>query len=378
MEGHDLNEQHVAVMRIAHLLGLTPEAVVSQVDPAGHAQFVERLIASEQQLRGEGRSEVEQHAARAEQFAADQARKTAVRIENAESIAQESARRAQPTEAASQQALIALANVANGGNHQSRPKPIKLSTVPFSGRENENLRHWELAVHQAGVAQLISDEETMVTFALSRLSGKAREWAYSRMLQDGNVFPTWARFIELLREAFQPPDVGRRHKAKLLAVRHGKRSLHDFIQEIRYLRAATADDPLSETTLVTIFMEGLRPGAARNQLFRAPPRAVEDAFKVALNEEHSFKSAQGTTTSGNTHGCRGTTSSSSNDGANPMEISNAETVTQGVRCFNCGKNGHMQRQCRAPRKKRDDKSSDKSSKAAGATAQSKAGNGTPQ
>lgn len=371
MEGHDLEGQHAAVMRIAHLLGLTPEAVLANVDPAGHAQFIERLLASEQQLREEGRSEVEQHLAEAEEVAARQARETAARIENAESIAHESARRAQLAEAASQQALNALANV---GTQQPRQKPIKLSTVPYSGRENENLRHWELAVSQAATAQLISDEPTMVTFALSRLSGKAREWAYSRMLQDSHVFPTWARFAELLREAFQPPDVGRRHKAKLLALRQGKRSLHDFIQEMRYLRAATADDPLSDTTLVTIFMEGLRPGAARNQLFRDPPRDVEDAFKVALNEEHSFKSAQASTSYGTSHGTRNAAGSSNNSGPTPMEISSVESETQKPRCFNCGKIGHVIKQCRAPRKSRDGNGS----KAASAKAPVKSGNGTPQ
>ncbi len=375
MEGHDLEGQHAAVMRIAHLLGLTPEAVLANVDPAGHAQFIERLIASEQQLREEGRSEVEQHLAQAEQTAENQARETAARIENAESIARESAMRAQLAEAASQQALNAL---ARADSQQPRQKPIKLSTVPFSGRENENLRHWELAVSQAASAQLITDEPTLVTFALSRLTGKAREWAYSRMLQDSHVFPTWARFVELLREAFQPPDVGRRHKAKLLAIRQGKRTLHDFIQEMRYLRAATADDPLSNTTLVTIFMEGLRPGAARNQLFRAPPRDVEDAFKIALNEEHSFKSAQAPTSNSNSHGSRNTTSSSNHstntNGATPMEISSVESETRKVRCFNCGKTGHVVRQCRAPRKKREENGSN----AASAKAPVKSGNGTPQ
>ena len=376
MEGHDLEGQHAAVMRIAHLLGLSPEAVLANVDPAGHAQFIERLIASEQQLREEGRSAVEQHLAQAEEAATIQARETAVRIENAESIAHESARRAQLAEAASQQALNALANAASAGSQQQqRPKPIKLSTVPYNGRENENLRHWELAVCQAANAQLITDEETLVTFALSRLSGKAREWAYSRMLQDSNVFPTWNRFAELLREAFQPPDVGRRHKAKLLAVRQGKRTLHDFIQEVRYLRAATADDPLSNTTLVTIFMEGLRPGAARNQLFRAPPSDVEDAFKIALNEEHSFKSAQGTTSfSGFNNGSRTNGSSNSASAATPMEVSSIESETQKRACFNCGKTGHISRHCRAPRKKRDANGNN----VAGAKSSVKTGNGTPQ
>ena len=60
-----------------------------------------------------------------------------------------------------------------------------------------------------------------------------------------------------------------------------------------------------------------------------------------------------------------------------MEVSSIESETQKIVCFNCGKAGHMSRQCRAPRKKSGNNKG-KSSKAAGAKAQAQSGNGTPQ
>ena len=43
---------------------------------------------------------------------------------------------------------------------------------------------------------------------------------------------------------------------------------------------------------MTIFMEGLRNGAARNEVFRVYPSTFEEAAAVALNAEYSFESAR--------------------------------------------------------------------------------------
>uniref|UniRef100_M4B2M4 Uncharacterized protein n=1 Tax=Hyaloperonospora arabidopsidis (strain Emoy2) TaxID=559515 RepID=M4B2M4_HYAAE len=48
-------------------------------------------------------------------------------------------------------------------------------------------------------------------------------------------------------------------------------------------------DPLPEAVHVTIFMEGLRTGIARAEVFRVHPSTFEEAVRIALNAEHNFK-----------------------------------------------------------------------------------------
>ena len=51
-------------------------------------------------------------------------------------------------------------------------------------------------------------------------------------------------------------------------------------------------DPLPEADHVTIFMEGLRTGISRTEVFRVHPSTFEEAVRIALNAERNFKSAR--------------------------------------------------------------------------------------
>ncbi|GMF58289.1 unnamed protein product [Phytophthora fragariaefolia] len=53
-----------------------------------------------------------------------------------------------------------------------------------------------------------------------------------------------------------------------------------------------AADPLPEAVTVTVFMEGLRTGVARTEVFRTHPTSFEEAVNVALNAEFNFKSSR--------------------------------------------------------------------------------------
>ncbi|GMF49847.1 unnamed protein product [Phytophthora fragariaefolia] len=53
-----------------------------------------------------------------------------------------------------------------------------------------------------------------------------------------------------------------------------------------------AVDPLPEAATVTVFMEGLRTGVARTEVFRTHPTSFEEAVNVALNAEFNFKSSR--------------------------------------------------------------------------------------
>jgi hypothetical protein len=202
--------------------------------------------------------------------------------------------------------------------------------VPFfEGKEGENLLFWFKEVELAFEAGLIKDERVRVTFAMSKLSGRAKNWVLAKETTYPGVFATWTQLQKDLSTTFQPPNVAFRQRSKFLACQQGKRDLHGYVQELRLRVASMASDPLPEAVKVTVFMEGLKPGPARTQLFRANPSSLEEAMEIAVQEDYCFRQARGPTPTPNP------------SGATPMDINGMESV----KCFRCGKTGHMRRNC---------------------------------
>ncbi|GMF60177.1 unnamed protein product [Phytophthora fragariaefolia] len=105
-------------------------------------------------------------------------------------------------------------------------------------------------------------------------------------------------------------------------------------------------DPLPEAVTVTVFMEGLRTGVARTEVFRTHPTSFEEAVNVALNAEVNFKSAR-----------LGWNAPYANPSSvpEPMDLSYAEDEEaellaaeqrRGIRrCFACGDTRHLRAGC---------------------------------
>jgi hypothetical protein len=112
-------------------------------------------------------------------------------------------------------------------------------------------------------------------------------------------------------------------RSRFLSTRQGKKELVDFVQELRTLITGMAADPLPEVVTVTVFMEGLRTGVARTEVFRVHPASLEEAVNVALNVEFNFKSARlgWTASQASSSGAPG-----ASNGAVPMDLSYAEDV----------------------------------------------------
>ncbi|KAG2789817.1 hypothetical protein PC129_g14556 [Phytophthora cactorum] len=63
-------------------------------------------------------------------------------------------------------------------------------------------------------------------------------------------------------------------------------------QEMRELTAPLVGNPLHEHIKVTVFMDGLRVGPARTQLFRVQASTLEEAIQVTVQEEYSHRQAR--------------------------------------------------------------------------------------
>jgi len=96
------------------------------------------------------------------------------------------------------EAAVAAALAANAQHSRStntnRRKAVKLDAPQYSGKDTESLEHWFLAVETAAATQLLDDQAIIVALAMSYLTGRAKEWAYSKRLLNRNAFLSWESF----------------------------------------------------------------------------------------------------------------------------------------------------------------------------------------
>ncbi|POM70551.1 Gag protein [Phytophthora palmivora] len=164
----------------------------------------------------------------------------------------------------------------------AQPKPLRLKVNPYDGKEGENLHFWVREVELAMDAALISTERLRVAFARSNLGGRAKTWAYTREATTPGCITTWAQLA-----AFLPANYEYHQRSCFLACKQGKRELHEYIQKMRVLAASLVGNPLPEHIKVTVFMDGLKVGPSRTQLFRVHANTMEEAIQIALQEDYS-------------------------------------------------------------------------------------------
>ncbi|POM80585.1 Gag protein, partial [Phytophthora palmivora] len=225
----------------------------------------------------------------------------------------------------------------------AQPKPLRLKVNPYEGKEGENLHFWVREVELAMDAALISTERLRVAFALSNLGGRAKTWAYTREATTPGCFTTWAQLCQQLRAAFLPANYEYRQRSRFLACKQGKRELHEYIQEMRVLAASLVGNPLPEHIKVTVTPRLVIA-------FRVHANTMEEVIQIALQEEYSHRQARTPTSVWQGHNAssgavQGAPAAGASTGPVSMELVTA--VQSSIRCYGCGKPGHMQRACPA-------------------------------
>ncbi|KAL4164491.1 hypothetical protein KRP22_004357 [Phytophthora ramorum] len=260
-------------------------------------------------------------------------------IAHVSTAAQEAARTAMRAEAQS----VAQANPSGPASYAARQgttKPVRMSVPTFDGKEADSLVFWIREIEIALSAGQIYESRAQVAFALSNLGGRARAWAMARETSSPGYFTSWAFMEQELRSTFLLANVAYRYRSLFLRCKQGKRTLQDYVMELQNLEAAMAGAPLSEDVKVTVFMDGVRPGPVRTELFRRQPTTFNDAVHIAMLEDHCVRSAQG-------YAGR----AEATEDPTPVEISSAESARPqrnqraSGRCFGCNQLGHFRRNC---------------------------------
>uniref|UniRef100_H3H969 Retrotransposon gag domain-containing protein n=2 Tax=Phytophthora ramorum TaxID=164328 RepID=H3H969_PHYRM len=112
---------------------------------------------------------------------------------------------------------------------------LDVSTYSGEGKTRLHLNRWFCEVDIAIEARQLSTELARTRFLLSKLSGKAKEWALGRLVADASCFPTMAAMQADLRLAFEPPQDESVQRSAFLSLKQGRLTMLEYIQRARHL-----------------------------------------------------------------------------------------------------------------------------------------------
>ncbi|GMF21512.1 unnamed protein product [Phytophthora fragariaefolia] len=158
-----------------------------------------------------------------------------------------------------------------------RVDSLKHHVNSHAGREGEPILRWLVEVDTAITARRIVDPLLKVAFAMPRLGGRARRWAYGHRLTDPTCFSTYAVCKEELRPAFEAPQNDFRSRDEFLDLQQGKPDVHAYAHRARYLILNIVTNPIDEATKVVTFMKVLKDGSVKSHLFRDYTRGCDYA-----------------------------------------------------------------------------------------------------
>ncbi|KAE8978457.1 hypothetical protein PR003_g29760 [Phytophthora rubi] len=167
-----------------------------------------------------------------------------------------------------------------------------MSVPTFDGKDSDSLVFWVREIEIALSAGQIYDARAQVAFALSNLGGRARAWAMARETATPGYFTSWNR-------SYAPPSSSPMWHTATAPVSCGASKASGRSKTTSWSSTTSKPpwpaQPLSEDVKVTVFMDGVRTGPVRTELFRRQPKTFNEAVRIAMLEDHCVGLAQGHT-----------------------------------------------------------------------------------
>lgn len=251
--------------------------------------------------------------------------------------------------------------------------------INFNGTRKEDVEVFINSLNLYFVQSNIDREESKVLCALSYLRGPAAQWAriFYKGVAEGASVGNWEQFVLALRTIYGQRDEEAEAKRKLNELVQTD-TVMDYAIEFNHLKTFTS---YSDYDLRERFTRGLKPKIKEKLAFVDPklvdtlPKLFNEAIRFdnlifqLQADSRNFRATHSTSFSRPKHANNPASSSRllplvpPPKDPNAMDIDATRIAAQGDpqpqrrpetrACYNCGKAGHLSRNCQAPRQPRN-------------------------